>query len=144
MSYSSASVRSKRCSLHRFSRWKCRHAFTSTRRNSRCCRECSFLDSPIPLCCRSVRSSSICRQGSEDQHGSRRSIHIAHWSDIQMFRVPSQRVPLLIPASSSQDQVCDLLWVRDQGKVACIELHACCFHACCQKSFQVRRDRLIE
>src|SRR5438067_12049951 len=57
---------------------------------------------------------------------------------------PSHRVLLLVPASSSQDQVCDLLWVRDQRKVACIELHACCFHACCQKSFQVRGDRLIE
>src|SRR6267142_469350 len=53
-------------------------------------------------------------------------------------------VPLSGPASSGQDQVSDLLWARDQGKVTCLHLHGRRVHAGCQKSLQVRRDRLVE
>ncbi len=36
------------------------------------------------------------------------------------LRVLSHRLLLLAAASGGQDQICDLLWVGDQGKVTCL------------------------
>src|SRR5258706_4035538 len=63
---------------------------------------------------------------------------------ISFDSAPSHRLLLIAPVSGSEDQVGDLLRVGDQGKVTCLQLHGCCFHAGCQKPFQVGRYRLIE
>ena len=52
--------------------------------------------------------------------------------------------PLFSPARSSQDQIGDLLGMRHQRQVTRFDLYRGRIHAFCQKSLQVRIDRLIE
>src|SRR5271155_1725956 len=52
--------------------------------------------------------------------------------------------PLFSPTSSSHDQIGDLLGMRHQRQVTRFHLYRGRIHAFCQKSLQVRIDRLIE
>jgi hypothetical protein len=63
---------------------------------------------------------------------------------LQSTHPPRVTRPLTSPTCSSQDQVGNLLGMRHQREVTCIQLDRGRIHAFCQEAFKVGIDGLIE